>query len=328
MQLSAPRFISLAAGIAMLASPVFAAPADRLLTIVPVDAASVGMVRVDALRAGTLTSRLFAETDKLSMDGEAYELLKETGLKLTEDIDAVVFAMSPSAAGTQKPEMLVAASGRFDVARLGGAVARRGGIRKQVGNITYYLMPESSGDSPAVCFYDKNLVLAGSESSVVEAIQTVKSGGSKFLAASGIGLELGRIDRDADCWMLMDVQRSIRLQNRPDAPKNSHLPSDTVNAAMKRVSTLAVWASDSDEALTFGATAVSSDQETRELLADMLRGLTASWRMAAQEKHPELVSVIRGFDINTGSDSVWIKGSVPAAFLKNFAKRVEQQAAK
>jgi hypothetical protein len=49
--------------------------------------------------------------------------------------------------------------------------------------------------------------------------------------------------------------------------------------------------------------------------------LTAAWRMAAQEKKPELVDVIRRFKIGEERDAVTIEGSIPTAMLTDFAKR-------
>lgn len=312
----------------LLTASTFAANAsDRLLSVVPADAASVGMVKVDSMKTSTLTSRLFAEADKASADGDAERFLRETGLKVTEDVDTLVFAMSPRLNTTQA-DVLVAAAGRFDVAKLSAAAAARGAVKKSANGRTYFVAGMDGNDEGAVCFYDKNLVLAGTESAVVKAMSTMQSGGSNFAAASGLGHELSRIDRNADCWVLLDVQRSARLAHMPKAPQSSTFSAESLGSAIKRVSTFALWANTKDESLSFGASAVSSDSETRELLEDMVRGLAATWRMAAQEKHPELVNIIRSFEIANGNGAVSINGSVPAEFLKNFAKKIEHHAAK
>ncbi|HEY5611333.1 MAG TPA: hypothetical protein VIL97_09015, partial [Thermoanaerobaculia bacterium] len=64
------------------------------------------------------------------------------------------------------------------------------------------------------------------------------------------------------------------------------------------------------------------DAETSQLIEETLRGLMAMWRMAAQEKHPEWVSVIRGFEIDRNADGISIKGSVPAGLLKETQKKI------
>lgn len=315
--------------LALTASAFAGGAADRLLSIVPADAASVGMVKVDAMKSSPLTARLFSEADKVSVDGEAERFFRETGLNLTQDVDTLVFAMSPRDNGT-KADVLVAAAGRFDVAKLSAAAADRGAVKKMFGDRAYFTGGESSksDDTAAVAFYDKNLVLAGTEDAVTGALSNLAKGGSRFTAASGLAHELGRIDRAADCWVLLDVQRAARMAHTPKGPSSSPVTPASLGVAIKRVSTFAMWANASDDSLAFGASAVSNDSETRAMIEDMLRGLTATWRMAAQEKHPELVSIIRGFDIENGRDAVSIEGKIPAEFLKNFAKKVEQHASK
>ncbi len=46
------------------------------------------------------------------------------------------------------------------------------------------------------------------------------------------------------------------------------------------------------------------------------------WRLAVQDKAPELVSVIRKFRIDNESDGVTIRGTLPPGFLNSLgAKR-------
>jgi len=54
--------------------------------------------------------------------------------------------------------------------------------------------------------------------------------------------------------------------------------------------------------------------------------LTAAWRLAAQEKAPELVSALRRFEIGQTSNSVTIRGSIPASVLKAAGQRIHQHA--
>lgn len=328
MKASVRLYTALVASLLLASVASAANAADRLLSAIPADAASVGMVKIDSMKASSLTSRLFAEADKASVDGDAERFLRETGLKVTEDVDTVIFAMSPRDNGT-KADVLVAAAGRFDIAKLAAAAVSRGAVKKTASGRTYFLAQEpGSNDAGAVAFYDKGLVLAGTETAVIESLASLQKGGSRFLAASGLAPELSRIDRNADAWVLLDVQRAARLAHMPKAPSGSPVTPESLGNAIKRVSTFAMWANTTDDALAFGASAVSGDDETRQMLEDMLRGLTATWRMAASEKHPDLVKIIRGFDIANGGGAVSIQGSIPAEFLKNFAKKVEQHASK
>ena len=73
------------------ATPV-AAASDEALALVPPDVASVGVIRLDALRASPFAARLFSETDQLAVDGDAAKFLAETGLRPRQDVDVVVVA--------------------------------------------------------------------------------------------------------------------------------------------------------------------------------------------------------------------------------------------
>ena len=45
------------------------------------------------------------------------------------------------------------------------------------------------------------------------------------------------------------------------------------------------------------------------------------WRLAVQDKAPELVSVIRRFRIDNDSDGVSIRGTLPTGFLESLSQR-------
>ena len=61
--------------------------------------------------------------------------------------------------------------------------------------------------------------------------------------------------------------------------------------------------------------------KNRGLLEDSLRGVLAMWRLAVQEKSPELVSVIRRFRIDNDGDAVSIRGTLPASFLQSLSSK-------
>jgi hypothetical protein len=43
------------------------------------------------------------------------------------------------------------------------------------------------------------------------------------------------------------------------------------------------------------------------------------WRLAVQEKSPELVSVLRKFTVSSDSEAVSIHGTLPGSFLRSVA---------
>jgi hypothetical protein len=308
--------------------PLLAADRNKLLlSVVPVDASTVGAVRFDDMRNHPVAKRLFAETDKLTVDGEAMRFLTQAGLKPTEDIDGMIFAASQRE-GSEQPDFLVAVEGRFAPARLTEVVLARGAVaRSATGKNYLFFKEQGSDDTAAVAFVDQHLALAGTESAVIKALTALSNGGSRFAAASGLGYELGRIDQNASSWILIDVPRSQRFVGAPKSPTTGGMSDDAFASALKRVAVFSAQANADAETLTFKASAVSSDAETRELLADMMRGLTATWRMAAQEKKPELVNVIRKFDVADEKGAVTLTGSIPVAMLEEFSRRTPQQKA-
>lgn len=307
------------------ALPALAGANDRLLSVVPDNAATVGLIRLDDVRSGPLGSRLFDDINRAGADGELTQILDETGLQPDRDIDALVFASTPRGL-TGESDMIVAMTGRFDPARLAAAIQSRGAQSRSAGGATYWMPPAEEGQSDsrkaAVWFAAPDLTVAGTEPAVLRAIEDLRNGGSSFRGASPLSMELRRIDPVASGWLVVDVQRSARLAAaRPDIPENAPFNAAALAKNMKKVSTVAVWAREDDDEVLFGAVAVSTDAETRSLLADLLRGATAAWRMAAQEKRPELVSVIRGFSISDGSDSVTITGSLPSELVRKATSK-------
>jgi hypothetical protein len=138
-------------------------------------------------------------------------------------------------------------------------------------------------------------------------------------SGEGLGKHLARVDRDASAWALVDLARlpSVRLGESEGGGE----PARALFGAMKSVSLVALQATVRGESLDFAATGLSADAENRELLEDALRGVLAMWRLAVSEKAPELVSVIRRFEISSDSEGVSIRGTLPSGFLQSLKER-------
>ena len=313
----------LSVGILLLAIPAIAAD---LLSLVPEKAVAVGMVDMDDLRSSPVTSRLFDDTDRITTEGEARRFLEDAGLDPARDVDRVMIAVSPAENDSSDGSILVAAEGRFDVSRLSAAVAREGAIPQPAHGKTYFVLPNDADDEDhragAVAFVSGSLSILGTESAVTDALGALARGGTDFRSASPIGRDLRLVDRSASAWMIMDVQRAARMKKSSDGIEIGGGHADQLGAAMKHISTIAVWGSSGKDALTFGGTALSADSETRQLLDDTVRGLLAMWRLAAQEEHPEWVPILRDFKVDQTSDGVTLKGSIPASIIEEHAKKI------
>jgi hypothetical protein len=313
-----------------------AAASDDALALVPADAASVGVIHVADLRTSPLAARVFSDTDRLTVDGDAARFLAEARLNPKQDVDTVVAAGSPKGAGGSDGWGLVLFEGRFDPAALSAALAARGATRKSTPAGEYLLLKNeradgtSRGGGPAgIAFASPHLVIAGSESAVVTALAQRSAGGTGFSSGAGLGRHLSRIDSGASAWALVDVSR---LPQRDAAVRHAQAHGNgadaaaTLVASMKSVSLLALQATAKGDALKLDATGLVSDEETAGLMEDALRGVLAAWRLAAQEKSPETVSVLRKFTVTRDSSSVSVSGTLPGATVRALAEKKHAQA--
>ncbi len=314
-----------------LALPAAARSGDDALALVPADAASVGVVHVADLRTSPLAARLFADTDRIAVDGDAQHFLDEARLNPKEDVDLVVAAGSPKGAGGSDGWGLVLFEGRFDPARRAAALAERGGTRKSTPAGDYYLIPDRRADASghgggpaAIAFASAHLVIAGSESAVVAALAQRSAGGTGFASGAGLGRHLSRIDSGASAWALVDVSR---LPAQDAAMRHSHAhgsgddAATTLFSSMRNVQLLALQATAKGDALKLAATGLVNDAETAGLMEDALRGVLAAWRLAAQEKSPDTVSVLRKFTVSRDKDTVSISGTLPGTAVRALAEK-------
>jgi hypothetical protein len=306
------RTLAVFAAVAMLALPALAA--DDALNLVPANAVTVGMVKLADMRTSPLSSMLFEHTDKMSSDGEAEKFLLDAGLSPTKDVDVLVVATSPRTALGSEADVLVIAEGRFQPERLTNAIVARGAIRKGA----YLLLPEEKGDQGAIAFVSPSLAIAGTERAVIAALEARANGGTGFRSRGNLGLDLARVDNKATAWALVDVTRAARLAKGGTIHTGKGQSGDALQAAIKSLSTVAVWATDTGDALELGAIGLSGDAETLELLEDTVRGALSALRLAVKDKAPEMVSMLRRFDVSRKSDSILVEGSIPASTLREL----------
>jgi hypothetical protein len=303
---------TLVAAVMLLAATAAFAKTDAL-SLVPKDAVTVGVVHLNQIRTGVLAAMLLEHTDKVSCNGEADKFLTEAGLDPTKDVDVVVVATSPRATFGHEADVVVFADGRFNVDRLTKALVSRGATKKD----NYYLLPESEHPA-AVAFPDSRLVIIGTEPAVVEALATRSSGGSGFASASFLGGYMSRLDPNATAWALVDVARASRLTGAPHVPHREDAPGQALAAAVRNISTVGVWATDTGDALKLGAFGMTTDDETLQLVEDTLRGALSAMRLAVKDSQPDMVSVLRRFDVERSKDSVRISGTIPGDALRKM----------
>ncbi len=314
---------------AAAAAPAATRSSDDALSLVPSDAASVAVVRFNELRSTPLASKLFSDADHMNANGEAARFMNEANLKPREDVDTVVIVgLSPL--GATSTNVLALFEGRFDPDRLASAAQTRGASRVSGSSGDYWLTPENASASSrhngrgAVAFVSPRLLVAGSEPAVQAALAARAGGGTTFSSGIGLGRQLSRIDRGSSMWALVDVTRYPAIQKGLGRSGGGNGGSEAATAlmgAMKSVTLFSFQAAVHADDLSVTASGVSADAETRQLLEDSLRGVVAMWRLAVQEKSPELVSVLRRFKIDSDGDAVTVSGTLPSSVLRSLAEK-------
>ncbi|MEA2338722.1 MAG: hypothetical protein QOE82_2729, partial [Thermoanaerobaculia bacterium] len=261
------QFVAVAILALALAPAAFAK--NDAMSLIPNDSVSVGVVRLNDMRSSPLSAALFAQTAQITNDDDAMKFLRDAGFQPTKDVDVVVFATSPRTNLGSEADFLIAADGRFNVDRLTSALVSRGAVKKTSAHGVYYAMPEKNADhhQGVVSFPDSHLALIGSEAAVTEALAARAAGGTSFLTASGLGRDIVHVDPHATAFVVVDVPRAQRITGAPKINGKS-APSQALGAALKNVSTVAIWATDNGDSLKLSALGLSSDSETLGLVED------------------------------------------------------------
>jgi len=180
--------------------------------------------------------------------------------------------------------------------------------------LPYYRLPthagEASHETGAVAFVSAHLVLAGTETALLHALDAYSAGSAGLPAHSFISDALSRVDRQSAAWAVVDTARLQQLHPASGHPGGDG-PAAQITGVLRSLSLVAFQANVSERIVSVSATGLAADEETRQNLEDMLRGLLAAWRMSAQEKEPELVSAIRKIRVTRTDDGVTISGDIP-----------------
>ncbi|PYQ68285.1 MAG: hypothetical protein DMF54_01290 [Acidobacteria bacterium] len=318
---------AVALGLLLTSTPARAGGSDEALSLVPADAVSVGVVHFDSLRASALAGKLFAETDEMTVDGEAARFLNETGLRPKQDVDLLAFAALASPNGRPGSDALVIFEGRFDAARLEAAMIARGGVRKETPSGSYLLVGgrQSPGNPAAIAFVGRRIAVAGRPALVGRALEDHAAGGTGFLRGEGLGRQMHRVPADASAWAIVDATRAP-FATRGSGNNHGGDAADALVGAMKSVTLFVFHATARGDAVELSATGLSPDEETRALLEDALRGVVAMWRLAIHEKAPEMVPILRRFDIERDGEGVSITGTLPGSFVRKLVEEGDRRA--
>lgn len=337
------RIERLAITATLVAAALYSLPAvahganTAALALIPPGSAAVGMMRVADLRSGPFADEFLAEADKTTVDGEARRFLAMAGLDVARDLDTVLFAASLDRKDDKG--ILVVAEGRFDVARLVDATEAQGAKHVSSPAGAYYLIPDKdrssktsrfNDESGAVAFLSSSQIILGSESTVAATLARRATGGSTFLAEGGAMAKEVRLMEalDSTGWLVIDTNRHSEWKEAAAAKHNGSGESsgssgfaNNILGAMRSVSVVSMRVGMSPETIEFAACGYTADAETRALLEDSIRGITALWRMSVQDTAPDMVPVIRSFKVSSDNEAVRIAGSLPIDQCRKFVEK-------
>lgn len=301
--------------LALCALPAFAA-APNTLAYLPADAVAAGRLNLSDLRRDPLTRDLWTHMDASATDGDGAAFLADAGLRI-DDFDAITFGFAPAATKPGSDRVLLVVEGRFDPARLGAALIARGATRE--GN-RFRL---SEGDRVegadrgrgALAIVSDRLLLIGDEPSVIAAL----AGPTPAGALSG---KIARVSPGASGWMVVDAARLVKSEAGDDSPRGG----DAKFAGLIRSAGFFTGEFTlQGDRIAFTARLETSDAQARADLEDLIRGAFAAWRMAAQEKMPEMVEVIRGFGVKRDDAGVTVDGVLPGKALRQLRDKARER---
>ncbi|MEO6325565.1 MAG: hypothetical protein ABIT01_19270 [Thermoanaerobaculia bacterium] len=338
--------LALAAAALLASAPVWAAgKSEDPFSLVPADAAAVGMVNLSDLRSSPLSSRLFSETDKMTVDGDAARFMEEARLKPREDVDVVVVAGTPNPSHGESSGLVIF-EGRFDTDKIAAALASRGAVRTATPNGAMFVLKDRDSaelkKSGVLALLSSHLLVGGDEASVRAALAQRDAGGSSFRSGDGLGRRLSLIESGATAWALVDVTRMPMGKHRSKGTVHGDLDVNVngkdhhvtiredggadngiaaLHGALQNVSLVALQATTKGDSLKLSMTGLSADEDTRELIEDSLRGILAAWRLAVQDKSPDMVSVLRRFKVSHDKEGVTVAGTLPGAAVRALAEK-------
>jgi len=301
--------------LALCALPAFAA-APNTLTYLPADAVAAGRLNLSDLRRDPLTRDLWTQMDDSATDGDGAAFLNDAGLRI-DDFDALTFGFAPAPSKPGDDRVIMVVEGRFDPARLGAALLARGATREA----NWYRLPDKDNDTDnhrgtgALAIVSDRLLLIGDEPSVSAAL----AGPAPAGALSG---KIARVSAGASGWMVIDAARLVKSEANDDTPRGG----DAKFAGLIRSAGFFTGEFTlQGDRLAFTARLESSDAQARADLEDLIRGAFAAWRMAAQEKMPEMVEVIRGFGVKRDSAGVTVDGVLPGKALRQLRDKARER---
>jgi len=277
---------------------------------VPQDAAIVAYADVRRM----MTSDLRQKLGSLAPEGKATtpnEFEARTGLNIEQDLESVVVAVVPAAAGApdDDPQMVVLARGRFEASRLEALALQEGGAASDYRGIRVLTLKEEKGDPAALAFLASDLVAFGPGPMVQRAVDA--------------SLDRRNVLSNTDVMRLVAKHEGAHgwaVGRFDDLMSAARLDAAAVPARLPAVS----WVSASG---TMGAsidgviTAEARDDAAAAQLRDVVRGMLALGQLQSGGNAAALATLAQAFQLSGEGRTVALSFSVPTDALVAMAQQ-------
>jgi len=300
--MKAPVFT--AAVLVVISAPLLPAADPQLVSLVMPDAKVLAGVNVSQAKASPLGQYLLTQLTQMK-DAHLQQLATLTGFDPTRDVQEVLMASNGAPGGKMG---LVLARGTFDANRLQAMIQMAGGTTEVYNGATLLEDPMKQN---AVAFLNPSLAVAGDILSVKGAIDRQASPTVLDPAVQG---QISQWSNAEDAWV---------IANTPPAslhpPAMVGAPNPALQNALQNIQQCA-------GGVKFGAQVVVTSQAQTDTaqnaasIVSLLQFASNFVQMQAQQKNPELGSILKSLSVNSNGNLVNVSLSVPEDQIEQAVK--------
>lgn len=298
---------ALLAGALLWLQPARAAvgPLPPAALALPGDAAYVLGLDLKRLVASPLYQKRLAAQARPRL-GALRELEEKTGLDPERDVDVVVLAGAPGSA----PRGVALVLGRFDQAKLRGALEAKAGVASQQHGGVSVFSYDSGGSRRSLAILDGHAIVIGEQALVRRTLDNREGADTGVTSNMALVARLERVRPDATFWMVGDENALGELGKLVPAPGLGGSGGGLSLPALQQV----VLSGDLEPQLALDVSGDAADEAGARNLADMLRGFIAFFSMQAAQK-PELAGLASAFNVAQAGKRVSVTVRIPPDVL-------------
>jgi len=310
--------------VALFAAPAMAAAAPKdPLSLVPADAAGVGILNLRQLsKAGAITAAVDFLNTLSGPEALASQMLRDARIDPDRDLEKAAIIIGKGEDDDEEygplPKALVV-SGRFDAQAIYDIARKRSGGRLKETNVGGIDMLQSPTSLSGVI--DNSILLTGT-TKLVEKIIAVHGGSAKPLPADSPLMRLGKDHRNSSFWMVADVYAAPGSKRQLATMASTGLDSS-------KLQHLVAWADVTSGSTSFRTEVRCADPETAQLMKTWLQLVTnmtvGMGRIITAERPRDQQTVNRvARRLTTGADgsTAYIESELSAKLLARLRSAV------